>query len=110
MVVVIIQLGFMNLILSTIVECAAEAREKNLSDNARQRDKEQHEIKLSLLEHCEDIDKDHTGTLTLTEILEAYQESQDFRDLLKTMGISGGYLEHIFSILDTDGSGSLEYK
>jgi len=73
-VVVVISLGTMNLILAVIVERAAEARDKDVTDRIQQKDDEASEMKLRLLQMCAAMDKDESYTLTIDEIKTAYEE------------------------------------
>jgi len=103
-------MGVMNLILTVIVERAAEAREKDRQDMARQKDQSQAEAKKGLLRICQQMDKDQGGTLTSEELLQAYDESNEFRDIMVLLDVQREDMEGIFKILDVDNSGDLDYE
>jgi len=110
MVVAIVSLGTMNLILSVIVERASEAREKDVADRIQQKDEEASEMKLRLLKLCSTMDKDNSRTLTADELHASFEDLPDFRNVLKLMHIGKKDLNMVFELMDSDSSGSVDYK
>jgi len=109
-VVILISLGMMNLILSVIVERAAEARDKDEHDRIQQEGDAANEMKMRLLRMCGSMDKDGSFSLTVDELKEAFEEVPDFRHVLKLMHIRKKDLTTVFGLLDADNSGSIDYK
>jgi len=109
-IVVTITLGIMNLILTVIVERAAEAREKDTANKVKQKTENQDANKRRLLKLCQELDSDQSGTLTIQELLSAFETSEPFRNLMAVLDVQEGDLEAIFKILDMDGSGDLDYE
>lgn len=106
---VTITLGIMNLILTVIVERAAEARSRDVDEVARQKLQSKAEAWKELLRHCEKMDKDGNGKLSLTELMTAYECSTDFRNMMTAMDLSSTELETIFDMADSKGTGQIEY-
>jgi len=79
---VTVTLGFMNLILTVIVEQAAEARAKDVEEMARQKSKGKTKALKDLLRFCEKIDKNGDGMLSIDEVMGAYDRSVVFQDLM----------------------------
>jgi len=104
-----ISLGIINLILTVIVERAADAKEKDIQEMARQKCQNQAEAKDELLKLCEYMDQDESGKLTLNDLLTAYSHSHDFRNLMTVMDLQESELQALFEIADRDGSGTVAY-
>jgi len=108
-IVVTVSLGMINLILTVIVERAAEARERDVAENVKQKQKAQETVKHELLKICEEMDDDEDGQLSAEELRWAYQDSEAFRNVMMTLDIRESDLESVFKVLDSDGTGELEY-
>jgi len=109
-IVITVTLGVMNLILTVIVERAAEARERDHQEQVKQKRHQAEAQKLELLKLCFEIDKDGNGQVTKDELLEAYDEKERFRNIMKLMDVKRDNIDAIFRLLDADGSGGLDYK
>lgn len=109
-IVVVISLGTMNLILSVIVERAAEARERDVTDRIQQQDEEASRMKLKLLQICATMDTDCSYSLTTDELHSAYDTIPEFRNMLTLMNISRKDLHMVYELLDRDASGSVDYQ
>eukprot|EP00928_Gymnodinium_smaydae_P080612 TRINITY_DN6427_c0_g1_i1.p2 TRINITY_DN6427_c0_g1~~TRINITY_DN6427_c0_g1_i1.p2 ORF type:complete len:298 (+),score=78.87 TRINITY_DN6427_c0_g1_i1:1338-2231(+) len=59
---------------------------------------------------CEQMDKDGSGSMSFEEITQGYDEIPEFADTLRVMDIKRDDLQMVFNILDSDGSGDVEYK
>jgi len=105
-----INLGVLNLILTCIVDQATQFREQD-TELQIQRNKEEFQAKCKeLLTSFEAMDNDGSGNLSLQEILEGFEHNHDFARTLHVMGIQKHDLEVLFSMMDTDGSGQVGYK
>jgi len=110
LIVVTITLGIMNLILTVIVECAASARDKDIQDRIRQKNADRLSTKKELLEICMSIDVDDNGRISCEELLDAYNDSDKFKELMMILEVTQHDMTSIFKILDTDCSGELSYE
>lgn len=109
-VVVTINLAIMNLILAVVCEQAADAREKDTQENARQKNANLAEAKKDLVKLIERMDKDCSGRIDLQELLVAYERSQEFRSLMTVMDLDAQELQELFMIADREGRGEIEYE
>jgi len=108
--VITIALGAVNMILTVIVERAAEAREQNIRDRANDVLKEQAQCKRELLEECLRLDVNDSGTLSYQELVSAYRAPGAFQNTMNLMHVQENDLPYIFKILDGDHSGDIDYK
>jgi len=108
-VLVTLELGLMNLILTVIVDKAqqAHAEDKRFWQQVQQEKYEK--AKQELKQLCEDLDEDGSKTLTLPELVEGFHSVPAFRENLASMDIREEEVTNLFKILDSDGSGDLEY-
>eukprot|EP00443_Scrippsiella_acuminata_P071728 CAMPEP_0115382332 /NCGR_PEP_ID=MMETSP0271-20121206/6029_1 /TAXON_ID=71861 /ORGANISM="Scrippsiella trochoidea, Strain CCMP3099" /LENGTH=424 /DNA_ID=CAMNT_0002805635 /DNA_START=137 /DNA_END=1408 /DNA_ORIENTATION=+ len=109
-IVLSVSLGVMNLILAVIVESAAEARDKDIEEKSKQREKDQHNTKMELLKLCSGIDTDLSGTITLEEMQYAFANSPQFRKIMTVLEVKESDLEQIFKLMDGDQSGEVDYS
>mmetsp|Transcript_72348 Transcript_72348/g.194912 ORF Transcript_72348/g.194912 Transcript_72348/m.194912 type:complete len:442 (-) Transcript_72348:312-1637(-) len=105
-----VSLGLTNLILAVIVERANEARDKDLEQKLKGKEQDQEQHKLELYDMCSRMDIDQSGTLTLSELMTSYDEEEKFRRLFELMDIRRDELGAVFKVLDTDGSGEIDYR
>eukprot|EP00443_Scrippsiella_acuminata_P038009 CAMPEP_0115194204 /NCGR_PEP_ID=MMETSP0270-20121206/13951_1 /TAXON_ID=71861 /ORGANISM="Scrippsiella trochoidea, Strain CCMP3099" /LENGTH=652 /DNA_ID=CAMNT_0002607501 /DNA_START=164 /DNA_END=2119 /DNA_ORIENTATION=+ len=98
-VAITVGLGLMNLILAVIVERAAEAREHDTLNRAKQKEKDRQETMIELAALCARMDIDGSGTLSLSELLEGFETSDQFQSLMKVMDVSKEDLSLVFSTL-----------
>jgi len=110
LVVISVSLGVMNLILAVIVESAAEARESDLAQKQKVKIKEQTTKKIELLEICAAMDKDNSDTISLQEMLEAWDGSPKFQQVMGALEVRREDLPVIYRILDGDASGEVDYR
>jgi len=109
-IIVSISIAALNLILTVVVEMANEARENNIRDQAHQKASQNAETRMALMKICSQMDRDGSGTLTTEELLGAYAISAEFRDIMTMMDVQQSEIESIFKMLDSDGSGVLDYE
>eukprot|EP00928_Gymnodinium_smaydae_P081771 TRINITY_DN65233_c0_g1_i1.p1 TRINITY_DN65233_c0_g1~~TRINITY_DN65233_c0_g1_i1.p1 ORF type:complete len:553 (+),score=81.72 TRINITY_DN65233_c0_g1_i1:96-1661(+) len=105
----IIHFSVLNLVLAVIVDRAAEAREENLQMVHEWKLKQAGEASNKLRGVCEAMDKDRSGTLTFEELVQGYEELEEFRHNLSSMDVCREDLSTVFCILDEDNSGSVAY-
>jgi len=55
------------------------------------------------------MDEDGSGSLTLDELINGFQNNEEFRDALTMMELNEDDLEIVFKIMDNDRSGALDY-
>jgi len=106
---VIITLGFMNLILTVIVEQAADARAKDLQEMAHQKSHSREEALKDLLRSCEKIDKNGDGLLSISEVIGGYERSKVFRQLMAAMDMTETDLRALFQMADPKRTGLIDY-
>jgi len=107
-VVVTVTLGVLNLILTVIVERAAEARERDLAETARLKSAEFQETKKDLIKLCHAVDTSGDGKVTLDELVDAYRNLPEFRDFMTTLDVQEHDLSFMLNLLDVDNSGYLD--
>jgi len=109
-VLVSLMLAALNVLLGTIVERAAEAKAATERDTAAKKERERMEAGTKLFKICEQLDTDRSGTLTLDELMAGHEQNEEFADLLHMMDIDERDLGVVFGLLDSDGSGDVDYK
>jgi len=102
--------GVMNLILTVIVERAAEARENDITDIVQRKAQNQHKTKKELMKLCREIDVNRNGILSADEMMAAYHNNADFRQILAAQDVAQCDMQEIIRMLDADGSGDLDYE
>jgi len=109
-VVISITLGIMNLILTVIVERAADARAKDTHALAKAKAAARQELNEKLMSVCSQIDGDGDNQLTYEEMESAFDNCQEFQDLMLALDVQRHELELIMKVADKDCSGFLDYK
>jgi len=102
-------LGFSNLILAVIVDCAADARQDDLDYQAQRAKQGEEAAKLRFIRLCADLDTDHSGSLTYQEFEASFDNSPELCSMLKVINIERKDLPMLFKIMDDDDSGTLDY-
>lgn len=105
-VLVIVQLGFTNLILAVIVEKAAEARE--VDANTARRNRRNAIGRLARL--AEELDTEHNGTISEEELREGVEKHSHFQQLLDLLDIDKHDVSSLFYLMDHDRSGDLSIE
>jgi voltage-gated sodium channel len=108
--VVTVQLGFMNLILSAIVDSAAAAREHDHQQRAAEKQRMERGRLEKLQSIYEHIDHNKDGHITLMELIDSFESEPDVRTYLQGMNINTDDLSTIFDLMDVDRSGDLSYE
>mmetsp|Transcript_159649 Transcript_159649/g.291326 ORF Transcript_159649/g.291326 Transcript_159649/m.291326 type:complete len:645 (+) Transcript_159649:68-2002(+) len=107
---VVLNLGFMNLIMAGIVETANQAREASFKKKAQAREQEFIALEHKFHDICRSMDDDGSGSITLKELLKGFETNEAFRTTLNAMDLKKQDLVAVFEILDKDGSGDVEYE
>lgn len=105
----VISLALMNLILAVVVEAASDARAAGMAEKAEEEHQKLLAAKQRLLDCCTEMDADGSGTITMEEFMDAYNESENFRSLVKSMDVDVHELDMLFEVVDDDASGHVEY-
>eukprot|EP00929_Paragymnodinium_shiwhaense_P085457 TRINITY_DN4585_c0_g1_i1.p1 TRINITY_DN4585_c0_g1~~TRINITY_DN4585_c0_g1_i1.p1 ORF type:complete len:776 (+),score=146.06 TRINITY_DN4585_c0_g1_i1:90-2417(+) len=106
---VTLQLGFTNLILSSIVESAAKAREEDLALKVNSKKKDERAQTLKLHRVAMNLDTDGSGVLSREELIGGYDTNEQLHSLLDMLHVDKEDLELLFEFMDTDGSDTLSY-
>lgn len=104
-----VSLGVMNLILAVIVERAAEARANDKERRLKEKEQERASNMVDLAKLCASMDVDGSGSLSLDEMLQGFDESEAFQALMEHMDVKRDDVETIFNVLDEDRSGEVSY-
>jgi len=106
---VTINFGLLNLILTVIVDRAAAARENDVEMKIAERESSFKQVKKDLTAICNSMDDDKSGHLTLKELLDGFDNNDDFRKEMALMDVTKDDFDMVFAILDNDNSGSVTY-
>eukprot|EP00927_Polykrikos_kofoidii_P016307 TRINITY_DN17352_c0_g1_i1.p1 TRINITY_DN17352_c0_g1~~TRINITY_DN17352_c0_g1_i1.p1 ORF type:complete len:617 (+),score=81.88 TRINITY_DN17352_c0_g1_i1:96-1946(+) len=104
---VCVQLGFTNLILSTIVETATSNRQEDAKMQAIKKRKQGLEALDRLSEIGSNLDADRGGEITLEEFLIGYDTQEGIRDLLQKLDLERKDIVQLFFLMDQDSSGTI---
>ncbi|CAE8656641.1 unnamed protein product [Polarella glacialis] len=108
-----VSLAAMNLILAGIVDSGAQAREEALEvrNYAKREKKIEAEIAQQerLLGLCKKLDYDDSGSLTMDELMDGFEQNKDFRDAMAELDVDRGDMDVFFSVIDKDASGEIDY-
>jgi hypothetical protein len=108
-VLVTVNLTMLNLILAVIVEAGARANEEDMHDKAVQEQKKVRQAEARLIELCQLLDVDSSGSLNIEEFLNGFENNKEFSDCLQLMSVTKSDINMIFNICDEDGSGDVNY-
>jgi len=109
LVLVSLELMVLNVILAAVVDSAQQARLENLDIVAQQKTAERKAYHKRLVNICQELDTDDTGTLTLEEISQGFRDHPEFLHLMEAMDIAADDISFVWGILDADGSGEVSY-
>jgi len=104
-----VQLAFLNLILSVVVDSAASSRESDREKQLRAKRHEEAEAVEHLREVIRHCDTDGSGEVTLDELKDGFQDNEMVEEILGLLDIRGDDIEDMFHLMDLDGSGTLSY-
>jgi len=100
LVLVMVQLGFLNVTSAVIVEKAAEARENDKADNTQAAITRLQRIAMHM-------DTSNDGTITKQEFIEGVANDSEFQQLLRVLDIDEDDVLSLFDLMDSDHSGDL---
>jgi len=99
-----------NLILAVIVEAATKCRDEDVEHQLKIKASREIQMKTEFVSLCHHMDRDGTGDLSMEELMDGYDNNETFRNTLKNMNVGREDLHIVFSIMDQDGSGAVNYK
>eukprot|EP00931_Biecheleriopsis_adriatica_P092854 TRINITY_DN66622_c0_g1_i1.p1 TRINITY_DN66622_c0_g1~~TRINITY_DN66622_c0_g1_i1.p1 ORF type:complete len:493 (-),score=70.88 TRINITY_DN66622_c0_g1_i1:15-1493(-) len=94
-----VQLGFMNLILAVIVDAAAEVRESDNAEQAKNQRRLMQEHIVGLYLALNEIDADHDGSISKHELLTAYDCHPQLAKKLANVGMRKSDLESLYGLM-----------
>eukprot|EP00927_Polykrikos_kofoidii_P080260 TRINITY_DN7712_c1_g1_i1.p1 TRINITY_DN7712_c1_g1~~TRINITY_DN7712_c1_g1_i1.p1 ORF type:complete len:633 (-),score=97.88 TRINITY_DN7712_c1_g1_i1:114-2012(-) len=106
---IFVQLGFTNLILSSIVESASASSQEDMRIMALEKQKEEEECLNRLYDMIRNIDVHKSGEITIEEFLDGYDADSDIRLLLRRLSIDRSDIAQLFHLMDNDQSGTVTY-
>eukprot|EP00443_Scrippsiella_acuminata_P002557 CAMPEP_0115182242 /NCGR_PEP_ID=MMETSP0270-20121206/7843_1 /TAXON_ID=71861 /ORGANISM="Scrippsiella trochoidea, Strain CCMP3099" /LENGTH=520 /DNA_ID=CAMNT_0002595285 /DNA_START=116 /DNA_END=1678 /DNA_ORIENTATION=- len=109
-VLITVNLGLLNLILTVIVDVAHTAREEDDTRKINEKAREFEAAKVKLLHLCEELDSNKSGELCYEELLNGMETNPRFSTTLASMDVSPDDMHIIFSMLDEDSSGTISYS
>lgn len=102
--------GVLNLIVAVVVDTFAEARAHDVLNLAEEMEQEMVTDKKSLQKIFDRIDHDHSGTVTIDELVEGARRDPEFQSRLQVMDIDEVDLQQLFEMIDTEGCGYVEAR
>ncbi|CAK9020796.1 L type [Durusdinium trenchii] len=100
--------GVLNLIVAVVVDTFADARLNDVQNLAEEMEDEIEHDRKALAKLFAKIDKDGSGQLTLSEMIEGARHDPTFQSRLRVMDIDEHDLEQLFQMIDHDQSGTIE--
>lgn len=100
----------MNVILAVIVDIALKVSQEDVKDLAHQKENEYLRVSEDLKRLCKTMDSDGSGDLTEDEIMIGFEDHKEFREHLRAMDIKQEDMHVVYSILDADQSGTVNYN
>lgn len=97
--------GVLNLVVAAVVDEFAEQRMNDITSVAQDMDDQMSQDLQKLAKMFRQMDLDHSGELSLEELLQGASRLPDFRNRLRVMDIDKDDLEQLFIMLDQDRSG-----
>jgi len=105
-----VNLTIVNVMLAVIVDTAMKTSEED-NDHIEANKKEQTaKVEMKFRRLCGELDTDASGDLTLQELFEGIQFNPEFYRELMAMDMNKDDMHLVFSILDTDGAGVVNYE
>jgi len=107
-VLMCVQMGFTNLILSVVVDNAASAREANVEAKAAEFRKHKKDSYATIEVLIKSMDADGNGHITATELITAFHSNKELRTILECLDIDEDRLQDLFDLMDKDGCGEIQ--
>eukprot|EP00931_Biecheleriopsis_adriatica_P038711 TRINITY_DN22137_c0_g1_i1.p1 TRINITY_DN22137_c0_g1~~TRINITY_DN22137_c0_g1_i1.p1 ORF type:complete len:359 (+),score=64.73 TRINITY_DN22137_c0_g1_i1:102-1079(+) len=105
---IILSLGFLNLLLVAMMDSAAEGRQDDVEEKARQLKNELEADQVVLRKMFNNIDTQNSGGITLEQLLQSANSMADLQDRLRVMDMDLSDLEQLFYMMDADGGGTID--
>jgi len=103
-------IAVMNLILGVVVNVAMSEHERLSGEIEHEKNMARLCASDDLMKICQEMDKDGSGEMSKEELLNGFQEREDFREAISELGIQQEDLTIAFSSMDADKSGSVSYS
>eukprot|EP00927_Polykrikos_kofoidii_P082296 TRINITY_DN8143_c0_g1_i2.p1 TRINITY_DN8143_c0_g1~~TRINITY_DN8143_c0_g1_i2.p1 ORF type:complete len:628 (+),score=107.29 TRINITY_DN8143_c0_g1_i2:127-1884(+) len=100
----------MNLMLAVVVEKASEVQQCSTEEELANKQHERRQACSELMELCEVLDNDNSDCLNLAELTDGYDNSPGFAAKMQVMDVAKQDMEVIFSSMDVDGSGDVDFR
>lgn len=104
-----VNLCLMNLLLSVIVDRAAERRDSDREYQIECKIQDFANAKDRLKQMCIQMDQDGNGELAVEEILDGYENNKEFFQLMNLMDVDKEEIDTLINYLDRDHSGSVSH-
>lgn len=108
-VIVSVNLGLMNLIITVIVDKAQTAREENVQEQVDEKNRLIKKARSQFVRVCELLDEDGSGSISFEELAEGFDAVPAFADAVQLMDFRRKDMRVLFNILDTDEDGFVSY-
>lgn len=105
-----VQLGFTNLILAVIVDAAAKAREGDWHQKLKEKKQQEKEATEKLYAMIKRMDVDGNGSISWKELQHSFRHDREVRNLMTMLDIDEKDLARMFTLMDADHSGNLDYS
>eukprot|EP00931_Biecheleriopsis_adriatica_P035162 TRINITY_DN20248_c0_g1_i1.p1 TRINITY_DN20248_c0_g1~~TRINITY_DN20248_c0_g1_i1.p1 ORF type:complete len:602 (+),score=115.71 TRINITY_DN20248_c0_g1_i1:83-1888(+) len=106
---IVIQLGFTNLVLSVIVDTAAEKRNAGVEEKLKAERAEQAEAMAFFWHALHTMDKDGNGTVSYAELMDFYYGQEEIQHRLNQVGIDKYALTRLYQLLDVAHEDEVKY-
>lgn len=101
--------GLSNLVIAVIIERALENRDRNVMKEAENKRRQREGAKEVFIDLCEELDTDHSRTLSLQEMLDAYDNIPAFQSMLVLLDVQREDLEGVYQMMDANHDGEVDY-
>lgn len=102
-------MAILNLMLAVTVDVATQARQGLAAEMDQEKMLKQQDMAGKLIQICREMDSDDSGELTKQELVDGFDNSEEFRRTLTDLDIAREDLEIVWIILDSDKSGDVSY-
>eukprot|EP00928_Gymnodinium_smaydae_P042861 TRINITY_DN28831_c0_g2_i2.p1 TRINITY_DN28831_c0_g2~~TRINITY_DN28831_c0_g2_i2.p1 ORF type:complete len:519 (+),score=66.38 TRINITY_DN28831_c0_g2_i2:88-1557(+) len=109
-IIVTVQFGILNLILVAIVDHAQKAASDDAQFQARSRKEAFEKAQQDLLGICQSLDSDGSGSIVIDELMVGFETVPELANQMKFLDVSKADMSILFSILDEDGNGTVQYE
>jgi len=92
-----------------VIDSANKARAETDHQRAEIKEELFKQATAKLLLICDDLDLDKSGSLSLEELIDGYENDQGFQDAMTLLDISQRNMNTVFSIMDEDQSGEVRH-